>query len=170
MTELTQFAHSSTDIAVLVAALADHDGLTRQKARAALVDIGHPAVPRLVAVLADTDRTVRWEAAHALQDISDPAAAPALVVALEDSDFDVRWLAAMGLIGLGRKALEPLLAVLVMRGDHLWLRQGAHHVLKTLASHGLPAVVAPVLVALEGVEPELMVPPVAKVALEALQR
>lgn len=57
MTELTQFAHSSTDIAVLVAALADHDGLTRQKARAALVDIGHPAVPRLVAVLADTDRS-----------------------------------------------------------------------------------------------------------------
>ena len=153
----------------LIARLADSDGLIRQRAREELVDIGQPAVPALISALDSPEGHVRWEVVKALQDIADPAVAPALVRALEDREFGVRWLAAEGLVNMGRRSLASLLKALTERGDSVWLREGAHHVLKAMSRRGLPEPVEPVLAALEDVEPELVVPPVARDALKLIQ-
>jgi HEAT repeat protein len=158
------------DVSGLVAALGDNNGLVRQHAREELVDIGHPAVPSLRAALASPHEQVRWEAAKALSEIATPESAPGLVTALEDREFSVRWIAAEGLVAIGHRSVEPLLEALVARGDRQWLREGAHHVLKTLSKRGGSyEAIAPVLAALEGMEPELVVPPAAKAALNAMR-
>ncbi len=153
----------------LIAALGDPDGLVRQRARRSLVAIEKPAVPTLVKALTDSNDHRRWEAAKSLVEICDPVAAPALVQALEDQDFGVRWLAAEGLICLSHDGLAPLLDRLVHHSDSVWLRQGAHHVLKMMVDKGLYGLVAPVLDALEGREPVLEAPPAAQSALNALR-
>jgi HEAT repeat protein len=127
-------------IHALMALLCDRNTLRRQQARIALVDIGAPAVPYLIQALEDpeSEECARWEAAKALSDIGDPAAAPALINALgQDERFGIRWLAAEGLIALERQGLTPLLEALIQRSDSAWLREGAHHVLRTLAGKGL---------------------------------
>jgi HEAT repeat protein len=154
-------------------ALCDKDTLRRQRARLSLVDIGAPTVPYLTQALEDPDseECVRWEAAKALSDMGDPAAAPALINVLgQDEHFGIRWLAAEGLIALGRDGLAPLLGALIQRSDSAWLREGAHHVLRILVGRGLYAQVAPVLTALEDVEPAVQVPPACDAALGALSR
>lgn len=156
------------DISGLVAALGDNDGLARQRAREALVDIGQPAEPALRIALTNPHGQVRWEAAKALSEIAVPESAPSLVAALEDREFSVRWIAAEGLVAIGRRAIEPLLEALVSRGDRQWLREGAHHVLKASAKRGSYEAITPVLAALEGLEPELVVPPAAKAALKSM--
>lgn len=153
----------------LVAALASADGIVRQHARAALVTLGPAAAAYLIEALAHASDQVRWEAAKALAEIGSPAAAAALVQALEDDNGGVRWVAAEGLIALGREGLEPLLRALLTRSHVPWLRQGACHVFRALARRGLDAVVAPVLAALEGVEPVLETPIAAVQALDALR-
>jgi HEAT repeat protein len=156
-------------IDALIAKLRTHDGLVREQARKTLVAMGSKAVASLLPLLTDSNDQVRWEAAKALSEIGDPSAASALVVALEDESFGVRWLAADGLIAMGRDALPPLLEALEEDGDSLWLREGAHHVLRMLAAeHGLHDRVAPVLTALEGLEPDIDVPLAARKALETL--
>ena len=152
----------------LIAILGDYDGLARQRARHSLVSIGQPAVPALVEALTDPNGHRRWEAAKALGAIGDPSAAPALVRALEDWDFGVRWLAAEGLISLKRAGLAPLLQGLVHHSDSTWLREGAHHVLRSLIDRDLHDLIAPVLAALDSVEPVLETPPAAQAALKAL--
>ena len=163
-------AIDSADIPALIATLAGNDGLERQRARESLVDIGKPAVAALIEVLAapDSNYHMRWEAAKALSDLEDPEAASMLVNALEDEDFGVRWLAAEGLIALGRDGLSPLLKALVKRSNSTSLREGAHHVLRMLDDAELHYQVAPVLAALEDVEPILEVPVAAHAALDAL--
>ncbi|HVO70134.1 MAG TPA: HEAT repeat domain-containing protein, partial [Aggregatilineaceae bacterium] len=139
-------------IQALMDILCDRNTLKRHRARLLLVDIGLPAVPFLVQALEDPDaeECARWEAAKALSDIGDPMAAPALIDVLgQDEQFGIRWLAAEGLIALGRNGLVPLLNALIQRSNSAWLREGAHHVLRTLAGRGLYAQVAPVLTALE---------------------
>ncbi len=160
-------------IRALMDTLCNRDTLKRHRARLALVDIGSPAVPYLVQALEDPDaeECVRWEAAKALSDIGDPLAAPALIDILgRDEQFGVRWLAAEGLIVMGRNGLVPLLNALIQRSDSAWLREGAHHVLRTLAGRGLYVYLAPVLMALEDVEPAVQAPPAARAALDALAR
>jgi HEAT repeat protein len=158
------------DITTLVDQLGDHDGLKRQKARASLVSLDGSAVPSLIKALSDPSRDVRWEAVKALGDIADPSAAPALVEALEDERFGVRWLAAEALIALGPgAALPPLMQALSRSSDSVWLRQGAHHILRTLARDGLPQSVQPVLSALEDVEPAVQCPPLAERAGKSLR-
>ena len=160
-------------IHTLMDALCDRNTLKRQRARLSLVDIGSPAVPYLTEALRDSDseECVRWEAAKALSDIGDPAGAPALIDVLgQDELFGIRWLAAEGLIALGRNGLVPLLEALIQRSNSAWLREGAHHVLRILAGRGLYVYVAPVLTALEDVEPAVQVPPAARAALDALSR
>ena len=160
-------------IRALMDALCDRDTLKRHRARLLLVDIGSPAVPYLVQALEDPDaeECVHWEAAKALSDIGDPLAAPTLIDILgQDEHFGVRWLAAEGLIALERDGLVPLLNALIQRSDSAWLREGAHHVLRILAGRGLYAQVAPVLTALEYIEPAVQVPPAARAALDALSR
>jgi hypothetical protein len=59
---------------------------------------------------------------------------------------------------------------LSMSADSVWLRHGAHHVLRAMAARqGLPAPAQEVLAALEDVEPQLEVPPVAYRAHERLK-
>jgi HEAT repeat protein len=154
------------EIDSLIASLASEDGFERQSARLALVAMGEPALIPLKEALFDTDYQVRWEAAKALGEIREPSTAPALVNALEDADFGVRWLAAEALIGLRRAALSPLLQALAERGQFTMLREGAHHVLRTLCEMGLRDKVVPVLKALQGSDPQSEVPLAARKALE----
>jgi HEAT repeat protein len=156
------------DIDTLIAKLRTHDGLVREQARKTLVAMGSKAVASLLPLLTDSNDQVRWEAAKALSEIGDPSAASSLVVALEDESFGVRWLAAEALIGLKRDTLRPLLEALEGDAGSVRRRQGAHHVLRTLAEHGLRDQLAPVLAALEGIEPETDVPLAAQKALKSL--
>jgi HEAT repeat protein len=144
--------------------------MLRQTARRSLVAVGEPAVGALVGALNDKKAYIRWEAAKALGEIGSPKAAPALVRALEDGGFGVRWLAAEGLIALGREGLPPLLQALIERPDSTWLRDGAHHVLRVLADRGLHDLVAPAVVALDSLDPELDIVTEAHSVLEALGR
>jgi hypothetical protein len=64
----------------------------------------------------------------------------------------------------------PLLKALTARPDSVWLRRGAHHVLSFLTDASLRRELAPVLEALEGIQPELEVPVAAHQALAALER
>jgi HEAT repeat protein len=157
------------DVSGLVAALGDDNGLARQRAREAMVDIGQPAESALRTALTSPHEQVRWEAAKALSEIAAPESASGLVTALEDSEFSVRWIAAEGLVAIGHRSIEPLLEALVTRGDRQWLREGAHHVLKALSKRSSHETLAPVLAALEGMEPELVVPPAAKAALKSMR-
>jgi hypothetical protein len=160
----------TTAIRALIADLRSKDGMLRQRSRQSLVTIGKPAVIFLVKLLRDRNDQVRWEAAKALGEIGDGRAAPALIVALEDEEFDVRWLAAEGLIALGYKGLAPLLKALTERPQSVWLRAGAHHILHDLAKAGLHKRMASLLKTLEGVEPEIEVPPAARKLLNTLRK
>lgn len=154
----------------LVAALAADDGIQREKAREELVNIGRSAVTALAAALKSSPERVRWEAAKTLTGIGDPAAVPTLIDALEDESFGVRWLAAEGLIAAGHDGLRLLLEALMLRSDSVWLREGAHHVLRTLATQkDLHNALAPVLKALDAFESVLETPPAAAQALKALK-
>ncbi len=159
---------TAEDVTSLVAGLHHNDGLVRRRSRQALVEIGEPAVPELVRSLASPNEYTRWEAAKALCEIHAPEAAPALVKRLEDDNFSVRWLAAEALIGLHLEGLVPLLQALVRHPDSVWLRQGAHHVLRALAKNGAGDVVGPVLEALDGLEPILQVPIAAERVLQQI--
>ncbi len=154
----------------LVAGLDSKDGLTRVRARKALVAIGGRAVKPLVEALASKREWVRWEAAKTLGQIGDPVAVQALIKALEDKMFDVRWLAAEGLISIGREALAPLLQALMQHSDSFWMREGVHHVLHDVNKGDLTEILQPVIVALEGFEPSVEAPLAVQTALKALAK
>jgi len=141
-----------------VADLASHNDAVRVKARHSLVTMGKAAVPLLTKALKSENSLKKWEAAKALGEIGDPSTASTLVDALEDEDFDVRWLAAEGLTKMNINALKPLLQALEKRGDSFFLQEGAHHVFHDLAKGALRKFLAPVLAALEGLEPGEEVP------------
>jgi HEAT repeat protein len=152
----------------LIADLASKDGVVRVKARRQLVAYKKQSVAPLIRTLSNENDWVRWEAAKALSQIGNQKAIKALIEALSDEKFEVRWLAAEGLIRIGRKAIVPLLETLVNHSDSYWLREGVHHVLHDMNTGKITEVVRPVLVALEGTEPSLEVPIVAKTALDTL--
>jgi HEAT repeat protein len=149
--------------------LRSKDGHLMRESRESLAFIGKSAVPPLIMLLKDPDEDVRWEAAKTLALISDPEAASELVAALEDRNFGVRWIAAEALINIGREALPPLLHALIRHSDSPILRNGAHHVLSGLARKGFKTIVGPILAALEGVEPEVVVLGSAYTALDRLK-
>ena len=155
--------------ASLIDKLHSDDPTTARQARAELVALGPAALPYLMALLSDSHRTARWEAAKALGELDIPEAAPALVQALQDEDGGVRWLAADALARCDLVGLNALLHELLHHSDSPWLREGAHHVLSSLAEVGvLPAPVRPVLRALEEVAPEVGVLNASARALEEL--
>jgi HEAT repeat protein len=159
----------------LLATLSAQNGKEREAARKALIRMGGSAVQPLIDLLGTAGQQncgehACWEAAKALASIGDPAAAPALLVALEDTNGGTRWLAAEGLIALGAPALIPLLNALIRHSDSMWLREGAHHILRTLALRRIEGVTRPVLVALESANPALEVPVAAEAALEQLTK
>jgi HEAT repeat protein len=169
MKKLPYLAASSNTITSLIAMLNSDDSLARAHARKSLVKIGSAAVPSLIQILTDPQDRLRWEAAKALSQIGDPAAASALVKALDDDNSGIRWLAAEGLVILGRAGLVPLLEALRQHSDSVRLREGAHHVLRSLAREDLCAsIVTPVLAVLEDIEPAIQLPLVAHAALRML--
>jgi HEAT repeat protein len=139
-----------------------------EAARVALIGVGAPAVVALTALLHDTDEHKRWEAARVLSKIGNPAAAHELVRSLLDNNSGIRWLAAQGLIAAGRPGLPALLEALIQHSESVWLREGAHHILRALVSRAPADPIAPVLAALEGVEPDLTVPIAAHKALHGV--
>ena len=151
-------ANEDQTIEGLIMALASHNDSVRVKARHSLVAMGKAPVPLLTKALKSENSLTKWEAAKALGEIGDPSTAPILVEALEDEDFDVRWLAAEGLTKMNINALKPLLRALEKRGDSFFLQEGAHHVFHDLAKGALRKFLAPVLAALEGLEPGEEVP------------
>lgn len=159
---------SVAGVKLLLNDLACNDVYRCRRARRELVEMGDFAVPYLVDVLNHRKGWVRWESAKALGQIPGPAATEALVAALGDNNFDVRWLAAEGLIDRGRKALKPLMKALIEGSDSVALREGAHHVLFDLSHGSLREVVLPVLQALEGVEPSVVVPLKARALLDVI--
>lgn len=153
----------------LIADLANKDGIVRVKARRKLVSYRSQAVAPLIKILADKNDWVRWEGAKALSQIGSSSSIQALLEALTDKSFEVRWLAAEGLIRIGRKSIIPSLKALVNNSDSFWLREGVYHVLHDIKKRNLTTMLQPVLAALEGSEPSLEVPLVAKVALDNLK-
>jgi HEAT repeat protein len=164
-------APGAARIDALVRGLSSDNREERLLARKGLVRAGGPAVAPLVALLGDDrDHTAQWEAAKALVEIADPAAVPALIAALEDPGFDIRWLAAEGLIALHRAALPFLLQALAERPQSVWLREGAHHIVCAFPYPSTQKSMADLRAALEGIEPELTVPPAAWTALQELAK
>ncbi len=151
----------TSPVDALIANLASRDDSKRVKARQVLVALGKTAIPSLIEALENRNTLMRWEAAKALGEIGDPGTAPALIKALEDKEFDVRWLAAEALTKLNINSLKPLLEALETRGDSVMLQEGAHHVFHDLAKGSLRKCLAPVLAALERLEPGEGVPWVA---------
>ncbi len=148
-------AATGTDIEQHLRDLGSADGNTRRAARIALVTAGPPTVPGLIAALQSHNSDSRWEAAKALCELRDPAAAPALVTALTDERPGVRWLAGEALGLMGRSSLDALLHGLVQHSESAWFREGAHHVLQVLSRGDLHDALAPILTALDTVEPNI---------------
>ncbi|NOZ28803.1 MAG: HEAT repeat domain-containing protein [Chloroflexi bacterium] len=156
------------DVHTLIRTLADDDGWAREEAREALVALGKPAVAPLIAALSAPNDHMRWEATKALKEIADPTAASALVKALEDENGGTRWLAAEGLIAIGLAGLPPLLQTLAEHPQSAWLRDGTHHVLHALSEMGYRDEVAPVLKALESIDPTTEIPEAVDTVLRRL--
>jgi hypothetical protein len=164
---MSENSEALDQISQLVDKLADEDAVVREKAREALIQIGTYDVTRaLVLALIDPTTHVRWEAAKVLQAMSDPVSAPALMNALDDDDEDVRWLAADGLIALQEVGILTVLNGLINRSVSTAFCKSSHHVLHEMKAHA--AVLAPVLKALEQLEPAIAVPQVAYRALVTL--
>jgi HEAT repeat protein len=158
------------DIDALIAAMRDDHGLTRLKARQALVAMKGDAITPLVKALQHPEWRIRWGAAKALGQIGDPSAAEALIQSLEDERPGIRWLAAEALIALRPAGLHALLKALIHQSDSIWLREGAHHIIHDIVEKDpdLSHVLAPVAAALDDVEPVIEVPPAAQTALRQL--
>jgi len=153
-------------IETLLRQLASDDPVVRAWARRELAIRGPAALEQLVRLLSGPSEGLRREAASTLSVMGNPGATDALIGALDDQRGDVRWLAANGLISIGQECLPHLLRALVDRPQDIWLRQGAHHVLRAV---GCTAPLRDVLHALEGPVPWVEVPVAAYRALSELQ-
>jgi HEAT repeat protein len=152
-------------ITALVNDLSSKDGIKRNKARIALVEIGAPSVGPLVDALTDRSQTARWESAKALGQIMDPRSVDALVKALQDRMFDVRWLAAEALIAIGSKAVKPLLQTVIDNPGSEYIREGAHHVFHDLRAGQYGDILKPVITSMENPTFTLDIPLQARKAL-----
>ena len=152
----------------LIDDLSNRDGRTREHARSLLAEAGSSAVRPLEQLLTHKKYQVRWEAAKALSQMESMATIPGLITAMDDQEFDVRWIAAEGMTALCKKALQNLLKELKLRPDARWLRESAHHVFRFLMSREPTPALAPVLHALEEMDPLASLPQAAEQALKAL--
>jgi HEAT repeat protein len=153
----------------LIEELSSPDGTKRKNARLQLIGVGKLAIPGLIEVLSKGNRNARWEATKVLRVLKDPAVAVPLVEALKDDDIGVRWSAMEGLIYLEEACLEPLLHALTKDFSSVWLREGAHYILRVLNTKVvLDAAIVKVMEALEGPVPAVGVAWAAETAWEAL--
>jgi len=157
-------------IQTLIDDLSSRDARTREHARSALADSGSTAVRPLKRLLTHKKHQVRWEAAKSLSQMESMAAVPGLITAMDDQEFDVRWIAAEGITALGKKALPYLLKELKLHPDAKWLRESAHHVLRSLMSLEPTPALAPVLHALEEMNPLASLPRAAEETLKELSK
>jgi hypothetical protein len=156
-------------IPALIQQLKHANNNIRLQVRAVLSCIGKPAIPELVNALEGANAQQRWHIIKTLDSIRDPAAVPALVKQLEVENADVRWAASDALIGLRREAVPALLEVLIHDYDSLPLRQSIHHIFHVFKDRGLlTQAELKVYHALDDIEPTVIVPWVAKSALEDL--
>jgi len=142
---------AETNLQSLMKMLESKDGLVRQKARIALVEMGDPAVMPLSEALTHSklDHT-RWGAAKALGEIVDVRSISALVNALDDTDADVAWLAGLALKKFKKAAWRLLLQKLIESGvDSVRLRHGARHVFSGQKSEGFNDLLEELMEALE---------------------
>ena len=162
---------AETNIQFLIGQLEAHDKQTRQQARFELIGIGKNAIPLLVKTVSSNNPNLRWQAAKTLSQITIPAVIPVLIDLLRENEyFGVRWMAADGLIKAGETGLAPLLRSLTEHFDSVWLREGAHHVLRSLHDRGVESEeIEKTLRALEGIEPAIEVPWAAAEALKHIQ-
>jgi hypothetical protein len=122
-------------IEALINDLGSKDGIVRQKARNALVQIGLPAMESLtVAFETKKNAYAHWEAAKAISTIGGPEAVSPLLHALADDDFSIRWIATEGLIAVGGIALESLAKVLVSEETPPFFYESSHHFIHDLIS------------------------------------
>lgn len=158
---------TTTQIQEWVSQLASDQIPVRQRSREHLVHEHSPAATReLIGALSDPRMHVRWEAAKALGEIADPVSASALVLALDDESEDVRWLAAEALIALKRPGLLAVLEALTRGARTMAIRTSAHHVLSRNWKYA--DTLAPVIEALEELDPGLLTPVMAFRALVEL--
>lgn len=152
-----------------ISELSSSDGSKRKNARLQLIGVGKSAIPGLIEVLSRGNRNARWEATKVLRVLKDPAAAAPLVEALKDEDVGVRWSAMEGLIYLEDASLEPLLLGLTKDFSSVWLREGAHYILRVLNERvELDEPIRKVMEALEGPVPAVGVAWAAETAWETL--
>ena len=122
-------------IEALINDLGSKDGIARQKARNALVQIGLPAMESLtVAFETKKNAYAHWEAAKAISAIGGPEAVRPLLRALSDDDFSIRWIATEGPIAVGAIALESLAKVLVSEEPPPFFYESSHHFIHDLVS------------------------------------
>jgi hypothetical protein len=161
---------NAMEVSTLIKQLGSKDPVERQKARETLVKRGGPEVTRaLCAELTDPRPHLRWEAAKGLTAIGDPVASLGLLHALEDNNQDVRWVAAEGLVALGEHGLLTVLSGLTRRARSPEFCESAYHALHKMKKSGHAEVIDPVLIALEGSEPEVTAPVAADKALAAMK-
>jgi HEAT repeat protein len=86
--------------------------LRHEAVRAAVVELGTPAVPPLIQALRDGNSDVRWAACEALGAIGDRQAVPPLIQALRDGNSDVRAAACRALVKIGAPAVPHLIQAL----------------------------------------------------------
>jgi HEAT repeat protein len=161
-----------TNIQFLIGQLEAYNQQTRQQARLELIRAGENAIPLLAKAVSGSNPNLRWQAAKTLSQITIPAVIPVLIDILKENEyFGVRWLAADGLIKAGKTGLFLLLRSLTEHFDSVWLREGAHHVLRSLHDRGVECeTIEKTLRALEGIEPAIEVPWAAAEALQQLEK
>lgn len=112
--------------------LGSEDGMTRQRARHALIQTGEPAVDVLILAFKSENKVLHFEAAKALSQIGSLKTIDTFIKALGDEKFGIRWMAAEALIAIGTASIKPLLKALKDHSDSNWVFEGAHHVLHDL--------------------------------------
>lgn len=121
----------------LINDLESDNGIIRQIARHKLVEIGHKTIDQVVQLINSPKHMTRWEAIKTIEQMEDKFAIPILISALKDDKFDIRWIAAEGLIRIGEQSINPLMEEIIKDSDSVFIREGAHHILKELEAEGL---------------------------------
>lgn len=157
-------------IQALIHQLHNADKITRTHARQELVEIGEPTVAALIEALNSHDTFTRWEASKALGQIANPASMQALIARLSDNEFAIRWLAAEALMNMDLTGVIAVLHALVNESpEDVWLREGAHHILRALRGAWYGEFLDPVIKALEQHDAAITVLTKAYKALEYIE-
>ena len=162
------------NIESLIADLRSEDGMTRQRARHALVAIKEPAIHPLITAFEDRGEQMHWEVAKTLSEIGSAKTIQCFLKGMEDEDFSIRWISAEGLITIGQDAVSALLNELEHHSDSLFLVEGIHHVLYDLVNRKFVdettrQAIAPVLEAYNRIEAQLYIPMAAMEGLNKLK-